>query len=207
MTRLTKHHREQIATALIKRRFTEQGEALMKRSSELFHEVYDDLYDKETQAMMAAIHEKHGKAFDQCFIINTRANGYCIDIGGINLFVNNIEFSKNKIGFKLFTRQWERFSINCPVLRARVRDFGADIEAFKNDVRRAYREIIGALEACTTIKALEKSWPEIIPLVKDIIPFETKTGVPAVIFQNLNAAYALPPEDMVTEDTKEEVSA
>lgn len=196
MTRLSANTREQMACALVRHAFNLEGEALVVRSRTLFAEVYDAHYPADVQRHMKALTKATGrKAFDQMSSVKVNANGPTIQIGAI------------RIGYG---EKWEvKKDITLPRLRdldytptislqsdnplcAEVLAFGMAVEKFNKDCEVAYNEALGTLGQFNSVKQLEATWPDALPVIGHLIPEGNRT-LPVVQVETLNAKFKLPP--------------
>lgn len=193
MTRLTKDIRENIVTDLLHKRFKDEGQALAQRSADLFKLVYEDRYDLETRRLMTRIEKRHRGAFSQLSQINCRAAGYHIAIGKITIGFEAVKFTPT-LEFRTFLGNSgsDFFSYgDCPIGEA-LRDFATDSEAFKNSIKGARSEALGALSNFTTVKQMQEGWPEVMAIAERRIPVGSGgSNLPAVQFKKLTDFYGL----------------
>ena len=193
MTRLTKDIRENIVTDLLHKRFKDEGQALAQRSADLFKLVYEDRYDLETRRLMARIAKRHRYAFTQKANISCRATGYNITVGKVAIGWEGVQFSPTiePLAF-LQNNASDSFSYgDCPIGEA-LREYATDSEAFKNSIKSARSEALGALSNFTTVKQMQEGWPEVMAIAERRIPVGSGgSNLPAVQFKKLTDFYGL----------------
>jgi Nucleotide modification associated domain 5 len=196
MTRLTKDIRENIVTDLLHKRFKDEGQALAQRSADLFKRVYEDRYDLETRRLMARIAKRHRGAFVQSVQISCNTTGYRVAVGKITIGYEAVKFTPTIEPRPFLCNNGSDFFSygDCPIGEA-LREYATDSEAFKNSIKGARFEALGALSNFTTVKQMQEGWPEVMAIAERRIPVGSGgRNLPAVQFKKLTDFYGLADE-------------
>lgn len=194
MSRLSKTIREQMARRVVRHRYKTEGDRLAAESVALFNAVIDDQYDAETQKLMDKLARKHKDAFSktQSELINVR--GLRVHVGTQRLGDHECWFDA-KAGPRpiLAAHRYGEFSsyLDGP-LADRLYEFAEAVRKFQVETKSAYAKVLGTLGQFASGKRLAEDWPEVLPLVSDLIPEDSRT-LPVVQLAKINAEFELPP--------------
>ena len=205
MSKLTKDTRERMARAIVKHAYGKQAEALVAKHVALFDRVYAFQYSGKLREAMDALLTLEPDALPKRrgFTVNV---GMSIDLG------TWMSFSPNMCGCLAETKgNRELPYLHChngwshrvhipdgdkrdPNLHQDIRQYADEYTALKAECERAYNEAFAALSSFSTAKRLREGWPEVLPLIEDMLPSGERAGLPAVQVNKLNDKFGLPPE-------------
>lgn len=196
MSRLSIGAREKMAAALVKHRFADDAEKLVRESRDLFNAVLDDQYDEATRKLMAQIVKKHRGAFSKADQIAVNVAGRRVTVGKQRLGYDVCRWPVEVEKRPLLQGElgWSAIAYLDGPIAERLTKFADDDQSFSSRVEAAYNKARGALAQFTTGKKLAADWPEAMPVIGHLIPESDRT-VPVVQVAALNAEFDLPPEE------------
>lgn len=198
--RLTSSTRTQIATAVLRHRFSDEIEALVSDFSDLAEDVYNDFYRKADRDRMTALAEgwlptssnvsaKFGEA-GSCYA-SIRFDGVVYgDLGRLRKPASkNRQVSSHRVLEKHRNGCWKVYATEhkLSIRYQAIRDREGDL---KSRVAAAETQINAALSSISTVAALLKAWPEIEPFAKAFV--SVPAPLPAIPISTLNATFKLP---------------
>lgn len=194
--RLTKSDREQMAKALVRHRFHEEAEALMRESAELFAAVYDERHDEQTQKLMRQLQRRHKNAFARTDDLYVNANGMRVNVGGVAVGNRRTVYWTAQVAARpvLNDSRYGDIQTVSTALSARIAAFALDCKAFAEKLAPAYNKALGALAQFHTGKKLAEEWPEAMPVIGSLIPANDR-ALPVVQTAAINDEFGLPPSD------------
>lgn len=190
--RLTNRDREEMARALVRHRFQERAEELMRESAELFAAVYDERYDAQTQKLMRQLEKRHPGALKRDASTNLNANGMRVWLGENRIGVGSVVTWTPAVAERPMLNKHS--DVASPALSARIAQFALDTQAFADELRPAYNRALGTLAQFTTGKKLAEEWPEAMPVIGNLIP-ASERNLPAVQLTAINDEFGLPPSE------------
>lgn len=194
MTRLTKHVREAMIKDLLTKRFSAEGEALARRSEELFVQVYNSRYNADTRTLMRKLKAKFHDAFSHYGTIECLApGGKAITVGNSTFGYELLKFrgQADHLPFLNGDRVRSRWAFtDCDIGQA-LEKIAADQLQFTEAVKIATRQLEGALGSVTTAKQLLELWPESADILTRHLPVANTSNLPAVQFAKLTEAFGL----------------
>jgi hypothetical protein len=193
---------EQMAIAIVTHAHKDEAMSMLRQERALFRKMYDVQHPAELRAKMAEVQALLGDGqytfVDGCDYIYARsASGY-----SGSLRVNPYLRAKRPMPWKLAIEE-------CPLaLRSFDRehhrltgDLSQEFEAFVTakaalelKISESHDNANNAVLAFGTYKKLEAGWPEVLPLVRALIPVAGQTTALAVCVSDLNVTFNLPPE-------------
>jgi len=201
-SRITRYVAEQMARAIIKHALKDEALPLMRRERALFKQVYDQQHPPELRAKMDELQAMLGEG-QHTFVKDCNS----IYVRSASGYYNRIELNPNingRRGLWLLARE------ECPLaLRSFDNDtyrltgdmsqefeaFCTDKQAFVRKVGSEFDKAVSAVLTFGTYKKLQAGWPEVLPLVQELIPAGGQTQALAVCVSDLNAAFKLPPNE------------
>lgn len=197
MTRLSTNTREQMAAALVRHAFNAEGQALVTRSCTLFRAAYDTHYPASVQNHIKALRKTVGdKAFDYITSLEVNAGGPTIKVGAIAIGYGSRWENTKRVSLPRLRDITYQERVSLPSdheLCSQILAFGMEVEKFNKETEMAYREALGTLGQFTSVKQLESTWPDALPVIGHLIP-EGNRALPVVQVKTLNAKFKLPPK-------------
>lgn len=205
MSKLTKDTRERMARAIVKHAYGKRAEALVAKHTALFDRVYDFNYSGEVRKAMDALLKLEPNALPKRRSLTANV-GMSIEIGTAMMFiphmcgclaeekkVRHVPVFANHDGwhYKVVITDGDKRD---PKLHEDIRQYADEYTALKDECERAYAEAFAALSGFSTVKRLREGWPEVLPLIEDMLPSGERAGLPAVQVNKLNDKFGLPPE-------------
>lgn len=213
-TKLSKDTRASIVNVLMEHRFRDEVVEMHKEEAALTKRVYEAIYPKAQRDAMATMEAKWPDSFSVSSNFYVSVQGMSFYIGTMvhdNLSARGL--SKYRLVSQGLIEEREKFLVppgssnNRRNLNQMDDKLADDVEAFltktrkfKEEYNKASKEAHAAVESFHSGRNLVAGWPEVVPLVKDLLPLNgTKMPrtamLPAVRLAELNAAFHLPPEE------------
>lgn len=184
-TRLTKALRDDIHHALMKRAFVERKEDLDRREHELADKIYNRAYDEKTQALMAQLGADFFPQL-QSFIVRFGHDDDRVNMKTARPVSNNVD-NYNRCRFLLVLEGDDP-------LTEEHRAWKKDKTAYTEERYKLSNEARGILEACSTVKRLCETWPEICPLLSALgIKQKSAPCLLPAVRKDMNKLFELPP--------------
>ena len=172
--RLTNDNRDDIVRRAIAKKFEKQEKDLVKQEQALAIKAYNSLFDAATRRKIKALDAKWFY-FDTCLKFNCNGQTHFLRVD-----------SSEKVPVP-------NRGYGCQNLGALPGPMAEEVIAFgnlKEDIRTQKRELEvklkGLLYSITTLKRLQELWPEGREFYKSFEGFDTKPGLPAIIFDDIN---------------------
>lgn len=203
--RLTGPIKDTLGRKLLERAYSAKLENLVGRCSAFAIAVYEDAMGRDTLEKIAALPEgwlpstnavkvQFGSEIQQVYFngsLNKYALPSALKRGGIRDHLQNI------------TRRFpSRFSLNvskvyeddAPLART-FRLLLGEFDALEVDMKRAQMLARATMDSCSTVSRLQRVWPEVTPILKEIIKIDEPIQLPDVSRAELNKMLELPVED------------
>lgn len=207
MTRISKEIATKMANRIVIHALDAKGTELREREKKLFFELADMRRGPQLDPHMDAIEKIAGETFPRITTVSSRVNGLYVNIGG-TMYRDGYEPTAGDRA--LHNARWRMFlyKSECPRvltdsafqhdsvsedLANRLRQYALDRKTFHQEIEAKVERAEAAVRAFSTYKRLCTEWPDVLPLVSDLIP-EGNRGVPVVCVEALNAEFDLPPE-------------
>lgn len=206
-TRLTTHIRDSLMNSLLKRAFKKKGEDLIKRCADYAQRLYRDAMGSNL-AQIAALPEgwfqtdddikvQLGAEIKQIRFTGTLANWSLPDIFR-NAAITELTDQK----WQRFPSKWEDSVVKqYPGDHALVEEFqrlDGEWNELNNEMERAKKVAMAAMNSVSTVKKLIDVWPEVEEFAKHYLEDgERKAILPAIPRDQLNTLLNLPPEEKV----------
>lgn len=208
MGTITKDMRKQIAEEVASLTFKEKVQAWMKQDHALMQAVIEKAYPKKIRDAMAALEVACAKDYpeDDVFTnlseLNLAVGGYYLQIGSSH----NCDKTRDpKFGYKKMTvKVLKCHGHSRKMINLGAGDqFGQKIQAhcdardaLNEEISLAIRDVIAVLSKIRTDKQCRTQWPEIIPIVDNLMPeAKVPNQLPATLRMELNGRLQLPPKD------------
>jgi hypothetical protein len=197
--RLTVASREQIAAAVLRHRFTDEVETLVKDRSALADDVYNDVYRKADRDKILALPDGWLPESKSIIAKFGEVDRHYAEIGFdgglygkllcLRKKVERRDDLSRRILWKHHGRCWKVYPSDHR-LTARFVTLCDRQEDLQRRVREGEAQINSALANVSTVAALLKAWPEVEPFVKPLGAAPVK--LPAISIKTLNETFRLP---------------
>ena len=202
MTTIKKETRGYMVDAVLRHRYGKEVRACQEREQALALRLYGFLVPPKLREAMDAVTKIEPHAFGALFKLSYRVNG----------MINSLYLEPAFRGYGAFERlKYEGGPLPLP---ARMADYGfyanlneideklaedavdlmQDTRKLSETIRVAESEITAAFDTMNTVKKLTTQWPEVLPLVENLLPSPANRNLPTVPVVSLNAKFGLPPK-------------
>jgi hypothetical protein len=204
MTIISKYARAQMVRAVLKHKYDAEAKAVMAQDQALLVRLYHFLVPPKVQEAMDKVVELEKGAFHELHSMWVRANGGMtqlslrpyISFKGTE-YVPRGEYTGRPLWmpFDIAPNSTGTVNINNydTKLAEDVLEYMQERRMFVNTVEVAAREISSAFDAMNTVKKLRTQWPEVLPLVEELLPTPANRNLPTVQVADINAKFKLPP--------------
>lgn len=185
-TRLTRTMRKKIQNALMRRAYVKQKEEIANLEHELGMTVYDNKYSQENQALMRKLPAEFWERSKHIYA-SFAGDFYRLTLQELVPLGN--QHYRHWTALDYYPEDHE--------LTEAFRKFKKLKEEYEHDCQRLSAEAYGIMAACSTVKKLIETWPEIEPVLQElnISPVQIKEVHLPAVRQDMNDLFRLSPED------------
>lgn len=191
MTRISKTVMERMAKAIVMHAYSEQAEALVRESINLFGTLHSREHNQTILKHMNAILREKPGAFEKKCGVGINLSGRRFNVGQRPIAV----YWRAESDMKPCLDDFGAYP-GVPVSQGddlfdRCAAFADAEKTLADEVKGAYEEALGSLGQFSTVKALRTNWPEVLSVVEQLLPEDNRL-LPVVEVKHLNDRFKLP---------------
>lgn len=174
--RLTNYIRRSICTAMVKKRFDEEGQRLDKEMTSVGVACYEHHYSEAERKLMDSLPEGW---LQKSWFLHVSFHGYAaqMKLDALRRFPSSVKDLRLDASHEL-SKRW-----------GKIRDAQT---AHSEKRSTAYRSAMTVLKSCSTVNTLTKRWPEAVPFIPQGLLAAAPSTALAIPIPSLNAMLGLP---------------